>query len=127
MPTALALLGLGLTFASWGVYMAAIARERVPPRPRGHVAAQLGAIAASLAAIVLGPSVATIAAAVLALPLAALFLFLLSEAPVPDTTIRVAVGQPLLAFSAQTSEGTPWSTEQLRGRRVLIKFFRGAW
>lgn len=127
MPISLALLGLGLTFASWGVYMAAIARERVPPRPLGHVAAQVGALAASLVAIVVGPSIATIAAAVLTVPLAALFLFLLSQAPVPDATIRVAVGQPLLAFSAQTSEGASWSTEQLRGRRVLLKFFRGAW
>lgn len=127
MPISLALLGLGLTFASWGVYMAAIARERVPPRPLGHVAVQLGALAASVAAVVVGPSVATVAAAVLTLPLAALFLFLLTQAPVPDAAIRVAVGQPLLAFSARTSEGTPWSTEQLRGRRVLLKFFRGAW
>ena len=126
----LALLALAASLGSWILYMNAIARERVPPRPWGHVAAQGFALAAVATAIWLardGGLGAPIAAATLVIPLAGLFLFLLSQAPVPDTQIRVAVGQPMLPIRATTSDAQPWSSDGLRGRRVLFKFYRGGW
>jgi hypothetical protein len=110
MVLVFASMGVVLSFLSWGVYMAAIARERVPPRPTGHVAVQIAAIASSALAVALGPSLATIVAAIFAAGPAALFLFLLTEARIPDAKIRIAVGQRLLPFVATTSDGVPWST-----------------
>lgn len=130
MGVVFSLLGVTLALASWAVYMAAIARERVPPQPWGHVATQVTAMVASIAGVLVGwgstPALA-IASVALSVPLALLFLWLLSEAPVPDAAIRVAVGQPLLPFTARTSDGATWSTDRLRERRVLLKFFRGGW
>ena len=58
---------------------------------------------------------------------AGLFFYLFSIRHTPLGDIRVALGDPLPAFSALTPSGAPFSSAELAGQRVLLKFFRGHW
>lgn len=49
----------------------------------------------------------------------------LRQTPIGD--IRVQVGDKMLPFSALTPDGVQFQSDELLGRRVLFKFFRGAW
>jgi hypothetical protein len=67
------------------------------------------------------------APAAFAMMLATMLLYFLSQRMTPVGDLKVSVGDPLLAFSAATAEGTPFHTDQLAGKRTLLKFFRGGW
>ncbi len=71
--------------------------------------------------------VAVIAPAALAIMMASMILWLLTLRKTPIGDIKVKVGDKLLGFKATTSEGISFSTNELAGKRTLIKFFRGGW
>jgi peroxiredoxin len=90
----------------------------------------LGVALVTLGALMAQGQTALFVGAVLALTtwfFAGLFLWILSQAQVPDTDLAVAVGEPLPAFEALDTQGNPWSSEALQGQRTLLKFYRGAW
>lgn len=133
---ALAGLGVAVGLGVWAHYFWRVSQERVPVRPVGHAAAMVFAGLAGLTAVLVGLSAPNLAWGLpwLALVLApvsvgntAFFLWLLTQAPTPDTQPAVAVGDPLPAFAAITHDGRAFSSAELEGDRVLIKFFRGHW
>ena len=123
---ALGAVGLVVVNAAWLRYLALIPRERVPRRPRGALSAMGVGSFLAIIGVALGPGIATATLAALTLGLAGFFVYLLSLAPQP-AGLRLEVGDRLLPFTATTSEGEPFSSESLHGRRVLLKFFRGHW
>ena len=57
----------------------------------------------------------------------ALFTGLGVLAPQSKQTPAVTVGAPLLEFTAPDHNGKPFDLASLRGRPILLKFFRGHW
>lgn len=122
-------LGVLAVSASWLHYLWLIPRERVPKRPTLHgLLMVLGILAGGLALITPDHrGVALAVGAVYTWPLGGFFLWLLTQARLPDPAIRVEAGGPLPDFSTVDADGKPFSTEDLAGRRVLLKLFRGHW
>lgn len=132
--TALAWAGFGLVAATWVQYMSTIPRGKVPARPIGAMVAQAGGLALTVYALAVGYSgsgwLALLAWATpigLAFTLGGLFFFLLSQRKTPLGKLQVAVGEQFLPFTATTAGGDAFETDELGGRRVLLKFFRGYW
>ena len=71
--------------------------------------------------------VAVIIPAYFSLIMGLLFLWLLTQRKTPVGKIKVTVGDKLLPFETATSEGGRFHTDELAGKRVLLKFFRGGW
>ena len=117
----------------WFLYLASIAKDRVPRRALAMFGSQGAAIVASGLAMVslrggavsevVGPGVVSGLAVIVAL----LFFVLYSQRKTPLGGIQVEVGQPLPPFSLRDGEGTMVSTSDWRGDRILLKFFRGSW
>ncbi len=55
------------------------------------------------------------------------FFVLYSQRKTPLGKIRVEVDAPMLAFESVDSSGNTVSSDHWRGRRILLKFFRGSW
>lgn len=125
--------GLVLAVAGWLRYLMLIPKEKVPVRPTGFSALMLVialAVTGSwVASFTLGqqPSLLSWIAGGNGLVLALFFLYLLSQAPLPDQPIAVAVGEALPAIAAPDGHGTLHQSSEWQGQRVLFKFFRGHW
>ena len=122
----LSIVGLLIVSGAWLHYLALIPKEKVPKHPNGHKAMMgLGAVVSILGA----PALPYVGAAlmVVSVILAFFFVYLLREAPLPKGELGVSVGDPLLPFEAQLADGSLFSSESLKGRRLLFKFFRGHW
>lgn len=129
----LAATGLACVGFSWATYLASIPKGTVPARPVRDILLQLGGAGLGIVAILLamrdgkGPGVLVLVPAAPALLMGTGFLLLLSQRKTPVGDIQVKVGDKLLAFAARNSDGSPFHSDSLAGRRVLIKFFRGGW
>jgi hypothetical protein len=126
----LIMIGFTLILLTWVVYLAAIPREKVPARPVLHVVVMVFGLIAMVTGLSSSLNPLDILAVVLGLSgigLAALFLFLLTIARLPDGDLRVAVGDTMLAFAAPDSSGKVINSDDWRGQRILLKFFRGKW
>lgn len=113
--------------AGLAVYVGRVARGDLRPPPlvtRGAVllgaALAVGGLAGAGSLTAAIPSVLTLLGASAAVTLHAL-------RRVPLGTLQVDVGDPMLPFGALTPAGEVWDSGALRGRRVLLKFFRGQW
>ncbi len=124
-------LGLLLVLASWVTYMATVPSGKVPLRPVGHLLAQALGGAAGVAGLGLAATDGGLWFSVplggLAATMAGLFFYLYSVRKTPSGRLTVAVGQPLRPFTALTPEGVTFDSASLKGRRTLLKFFRGHW
>ncbi|TNE91565.1 MAG: hypothetical protein EP330_05000 [Deltaproteobacteria bacterium] len=128
MNLVLALVAALASLASWVTYMGSVPSGRVPPRPIGHLSVQTAALVASAVAMArAGADASVLVPALVASVMGALFLFLLSQRKTPIGDLRIAVGEPMLAFTALDRHGQPFTAEDLVGRRTLFKFFRGHW
>ena len=135
MSTAIALALAGATSVTvgWVAYFIKVYDNATPQRPVGSMILEVGGALSAVAAIVLSfadggsPGAGVIVPAALALPMGLLFPALMSQRKTPVGDLRVEVGDSMLPFRAQTSEGVPFDSDELLGRRVLFKFFRGGW
>ncbi|MBT3224675.1 MAG: hypothetical protein HN945_12930 [Deltaproteobacteria bacterium] len=118
---------------TWGVYLGKIPGGRVPERPSGSVFLQCVGIGLAFSAIVWSyqstgsAGAAVITPAAVALMMGPAFLWLLSQRKTPLGDLKVKVCDQLLPFAAVTSEGVGFHTDELAGKRILLKFFRGGW
>lgn len=126
-----ALAGLLVVTFAWLHYLASIPREKVPPRPGGHlVVFALGSLLGLLSVGLSVPGGAwavPLVLAVVAVGLAMFFVYLLRQAPLPDGRLAVSVGDPLPLIEAPAQDGRVRRSADLAGQRLLIKFFRGHW
>lgn len=132
LATGLSAAGMVSVIAGWLGYLSTIPRGRVPQRPTGTFVLTLGGAAIAVAGVALAwrdgaASAGVITPAAVAVFMAAFFAWLFSQRRVPAGDIQVAVGKPLLPFSAKRADGSAFHSDSLGGKRVLLKFFRGSW
>ncbi len=113
-------------------YFRTIPQGRVPVKVMGLVVKLLLGIGLALAAVALSYrsgslGVTVIAPATFAAMMASMVLWLLTQRKTPVGEIKVKVGDKLLAFEATTSEGSTFHSDELAGKRTLLKLFRGGW
>ncbi len=129
----LAAAGCVSVFVAWATYLSTIPKGTVPVRPIGTIMLQLGGAGLAIAAIAWSlrdggtPGAAVIVPAALALMMGLGFIALLTQRKTPIGEIKVKVGDSLLPFAAQNSDGSAFHSDSLTGSRVLLKFFRGGW
>ncbi len=118
--------------AGWVHYLATIPRGSVPRVPRLMFATQGGGVSLGLASLLwasttgsLGPALVGVCGATFMA--AAGFFWLYGQRATPVGELRARVGAPMLAFETANSAGQLVHTDQWRGQRVLLKFFRGSW
>lgn len=122
-----------VVMATWVAYMAKVPSGRVPVWPMGSIIAQCTGIALAVSALVVGYEgsgslgVTIVVPAGFALLMGPMFLWLLTQRKTPIGNLKVAVGDKLLGFEAMTSEGVSFHSDELAGKRTLLKFFRGGW
>ncbi len=122
-----------VVMGTWGVYLASIPRGTVPVRPVGSVFMQCIGIVLAVSAIFSSyqgsetSGAAVLVPAALALMMGLTFLWLLSQRKTPIGDLKVKVGDNLLSFESTTSEGIGFHSDELKGKRTLLKIFRGSW
>lgn len=116
-------------------YLAKIPRSQVPVWPLGSIILQCIGLVLAVSAIVWSlqssgsgsSGAAVFIPATLALMLSLAFLWLLSQRKTPIGDLKVQLGGTLLPFTATLSDGGTFHTDELAGKRTLLKFFRGGW
>ena len=129
----MALSSFVMVMGTWVTYMTKIPRSQVPVWPLGSIILQGLGIALAASAVLWsfqgsgssGPAV--FVPAVFALMMGLFFLWLLSQRKTPIGDLKVQLGDTLLPFSATRSDGSAFRTDELAGKRTLLKFFRGGW
>ena len=133
IPFSLAMISFLLSTGTWIVYFATILRSEVPRRPVSYVIVQIISLLMSISPFFFLDGVspigktAIITLALFALAMSAFFLWVLTQRKTPIGDLKVKVGDQILPFTAVTSDNTPFQTDQLAGKRILLKFFRGGW
>ena len=128
----LALAALGSVLIGWGFYIATIPRDRVPRTPILMFITQVTGVGLGVSSFLVGSLAgdlpgAAIFTAGFAIFMALFFLVLFTQRKTPLGKIQVEVGSPMLAFDSKASDGNIVSSNDWRGRRILLKFFRGFW
>lgn len=122
-----AAVGFLVVFVPMFRYFASIGREEVPEDPTPYnVAMAVGAVL-GIAGIALAPALTTGLLGGLAIALAGFFVWLMSMRRLPDGALIARVGEPLPELEAPDQDGALIRLADLRGQRVLLKFFRGGW
>jgi hypothetical protein len=109
------------------VWMRLIREVRVAERRPLVLLVILAGTGLGLLAFARGPGIAGGIAAGLAVGAGVLFLLLQVLGQQSRRTPAVAVGRPILDFTAPDADGRPFQLASLHGRPYLLKFFRGHW
>ena len=120
---AAALLSLG----AWALWMRRINQVRIPRDRRAFTAACGGGAVLGIAAFVAGTGIVGGIAAVLGILAGGMFVGLRALSRQDAPTPAIAVGGAILDFSALDDSGQVFELSSLRGKPLLLKFFRGHW
>lgn len=122
-----AIVGFVIIMVASVQYLLTIANETVPESPAPLAISELVGLAFGVVGIVVEPSGLTIGLFAMAAPMAGLLLYFLSIRKLPDGELIASVDAPMPALVATDHQGKPFDLNDLRGHRVLFKFFRGSW
>jgi peroxiredoxin len=65
--------------------------------------------------------------AILSIIISSLFLFVFMNKKTPLGNIKVKIGDSIIPFQSTSAQGHAFSQEDLKNKRILLKFFRGSW
>jgi len=102
-------------------------RVRIPKDRTAYVAPSIAGVLVGIFALAAQPSLAAGIAAGVAIVSGSVFAALCAASSQVAKEPAVAVGGPILDFTATDDEGRPFDLASLRGRPFLLKFFRGHW
>ncbi len=125
--TPLAALAMIVTGIALLAYVAKMRKNRSELRPSSEQLAAGAAILMDTAAFFLQPGILGALVAVIAIVPAALFLVAMHTTREPSQPPNMHIGELAPDFSGVRADGTPFRLSALRGRPVLVKFFRGFW
>lgn len=123
----LGLAGAVVVAVAWVHWWRLLQAVRVPHRRAPHLAVMALGVVLGVAALARGPGPVGGVAAGLAILGGGAFLGLRLQSAQDRHGPAVAVGDPILDFSAPDANGEPFHLASLRGRPFLLKFFRGHW
>jgi hypothetical protein len=121
------LLALALLVQAGYIWARSINEVRTGERRPLVLLVVLAGLGLGVLAFARGPGVVGGIAAGLAVALAGLFLLFQVLGQQSRRVPAVAVGRPMLDFTAPDAEGNPFRLASLHGRPYLLKFFRGHW
>ena len=110
--------------ARWLVLMR---RVQIPADVRPYLTGCAAAAVSGTAALLLGPGLVGAVSAVGAIAGGVAFLALYAASGQTPRNPAVAVGRPVLDFTARDDAGNRFDLARLHGRPFLLKFFRGHW
>ena len=128
-----ALLGLLSTLTGFALYFSKAKKNSAPKTPVGVtigllVGLFLGAHALSLfGGLSLLLKIAVVLPFIFTLLLGSVFFFFLLQKNPPLNEIKVKQGDSLLPFKSSDANGHFFASDDLAGKRVLLKFYRGSW
>lgn len=122
-----AFLAAAISAAAGARWLYLMQQVRIPVDRRGYLAANAVSALLGVAAFVLGTGIAGGVAAGLSIIAGLAFLALCAASGQAPLTPAVALGGPILDFTALDDRGQPFALASLRGRPFLLKFFRGHW
>lgn len=124
MSGILGLVIVGVTFAIWFRLMqqVAIPRNRLP----FEIAIVIGVVAGLVGVFGSGGWLGSLTGGLAAFA-GSIFLLLRLQSGQKSNDPAVAVGGPILAFSAPDASGEDFDLAKLSGKPYLLKFFRGHW
>ena len=125
--TKLGLVALVVAVACGALWSYQIRQVDIPEDRTAFVVAFLGAVALGVAAFVKGTGWVGGAAAVLAIAIGSLLPFTMAISRQEPAPSGIQVGEPIPRFTAVDDRDQPFDSESLRGRPVLLKFFRAHW
>ena len=108
-------------------WMRLIRAVRIPADMRADLTANLGVAALGVAALIAGVGALGTVAAGLAILGGLALPALYAGSGQGRRPAAVGVGEPIIPFTATDDAGAPFDLAALRGRPLLIKFFRGHW
>lgn len=125
------LLSIIIAAASLVSYFAKLKKNQTPKYPIGLATAlpisiALGAYAVFSSSSSLATFVTTVSVSLLTL-ISAILLFFLVQKRTPLGKIKVKIGDNILPFTADDFTGNIFNSEVLKGKRTLLKFYRGSW
>ncbi len=123
----LILVALGIVVGTVAAYWPQVKALRVPLRPVGYQALMVPGILLALMGLVKEPGLLSGMAASLAILAGSLFLFVTLTSRLPEKRPSAGVGQPAPDFTARDADDKNFTLSSLKGRTVLLKFFRGYW
>ena len=131
MALTFTLLGILSSIIGLRFYLGKMKQSKTPQKPIGLIVSMLlglclGGYAVSLPSSTLETILAGIPFGFTVF-IAVMLSFLLLQKKAPLGDIKVKVGDFIIPFKADTFEGNIFSTEALKGKRTLLKFFRGSW
>jgi hypothetical protein len=127
MPALLTLAGTLITMGVIVWYFWVINKEKVPVSVAPFAAVVVAGIVLAALAVAMEPRVLTVALLGLDLAVGGFILWLLTFRKLPDGALIAKAGQPLPPLAATDDTGAPFDLTSLKGRRVMLKFFRGSW
>jgi len=111
--------------AVWAIYVRQIRMLSVPRRPAGQIGACVAAVVLAGLALASDPGIVGVVLACVAMGASLRFLLTTLTSRLPGTMPAAQVGEPAPVFTATDASGNPFDLGSLRGRAVLLKFFRG--
>ncbi len=134
LPVGFSILSFLMVMSSWVYYFSTIPKMKVPVEPWGSVLIQLVGVGVAVHAIsqlvkypMEGVIILSFIPSIFALLMGLIFFWLLSMRKTPVGDLKVNVGDRILPFKTSDSDGFEFHTDQLAGKRILFKFFRGGW
>ena len=121
------IVALGIVVGTAAAFWLQVKALRGPRRLEGYQALMVLGILLALMGFVKEPGLLGGMAASLAILAGSLFLLGSLTSRLPDKRPSAGVGQPAPDFTARDADGKNFTLSSLKGRTVLLKFFRGYW
>jgi hypothetical protein len=122
-----------VVMGTWITYLRSILRMQVAVKPTSTLIFQSIGIGLGLLAIFYNIQYSEMFSklvfipAIFAIMFGSVFWLFYAQRKTPIGNLKVKVGDKLLPFTAATSDGRTFDSDELTGKRILLKFFRGAW
>ncbi len=134
IPFVMSITSLFVIIVSWILYLRTIPKMIVPVDAIGTKIMQGLGIALGTSAIILNGQasessrvIAVFVPAIIAIMMGFGFFWLFAQRKTPIGDLKVKPGDRILPFSAVTSKGEKFHSDEMAGKRILLKFYRGGW